>query len=77
MTIRSPIQVDLEGIYHDFPKDLITMLKNRKAGKIVEEGVKKRMQLLERAKEGDEDAIQTLKEKYKIKLFIHRENRII
>jgi hypothetical protein len=77
MTIRSPIQVDLEGIYHDFPKDLIQTLKKRKTAKIVEESVMKRIELLNKAKEGDEDAIKTLREKYKIKSFIHRGKKII
>ena len=77
MTMRAPIQVDLEGIYHDVPRNLIAIRKNRRVSEIIENGEVKRRRLLESAKGGDLKAIQTLRDTYKIRSYIHMGKKII
>jgi len=77
MTSRHPIQVDHDGIYYDIPKKLISLRKKDRSSQIIQESENMKRELLVRAKEGDEEAIQTLKGRYRIKSFIHRGKRII
>ncbi len=77
MTPRHPIQVDHDGIYFDIPKKLISLRKKDKSSQIIQEGELMKRELLVKAKQGDEEAIETLKGRYRIKAFIHKGRRII
>jgi hypothetical protein len=77
MTPRHPIQVDHDGIYYDIPKKLLSLRKKDKSTQIIQEGELMKRELLLKAKQGDEDAIETLKGRYRIKTFIHKGKRII
>ncbi len=77
MTVRHPIQMDPEGIYYDIPKKLISLRKKDKSSQIIQEGELMKRELLTKAKEGDEAAIDTLKQRYRIRLFIHKGRKII
>lgn len=77
MAPRHPIQVDYDGIYYDIPKKLISLRKKDKSSQIIQESENMKRELLVRAKEGDEEAIMTLKGRYGIKSFIHRGKKII
>ena len=77
MTVRHPIQMDPEGIYYDIPKKLISLRKKDKSSQIIQEGELMKRELLTKATEGDEEAIDTLKQRYRIRLFIHKGRKII
>jgi hypothetical protein len=72
-----PIQIDFEGLYFASPKTLKSIQKDKKASKPLNDIQARRRDLLKRAIRGDEEAIRILKEKYRIKSFIHRRKVII
>ena len=77
MGFIAPIQADLDGLYYDIPHTLTSMRRGKSSMDVVEEIEGMKRDLLQKAKDGNLEAIQTLKERYKIKTFIHRGKKII
>ena len=77
MAILTPIQADLEGLCYAIAKRFGSFRKRRRSYRVRDDFEARRRDLLKRAKEGDEEAIQILKERYRIKSFVHRGKRII
>jgi hypothetical protein len=76
MTIWTPIQPDFEGLYYDVP-DTLTWTRKKKPLHLIEDMENMKKELLERAKEGEEEAIETLKEKYKLTCYVYKGKKII
>ena len=71
------IQADPEGLYSDIPSTFISLRNVKRASQIILDMEERKKDLLKRAKKGDKEAIQVLKERYKITLYIHRGKKII
>ena len=77
MTLWTPIQPDFEGLYYDVPDTLTWNRKKKRPLHIIEDMEKMKRELLERAKEGQEEAIQVLKEKYRLTCYVYKGKKII
>jgi hypothetical protein len=73
----SSIQADFDGIYFFLPSGTETKRDHQKSLDFIEENETTKKNLLKRARDGDEEAIKTLKEKYQIKRFVYRGKTII